>query len=707
VLKRRPHTPGNRRRSATACFVDRRGKPGAFAVTVTLLLALAGPLRCQEALVLSGGGARGLAHAGVIMGLEELGYDPDMVIGTSMGAVVGALYAAGYTPEEIGERITEIDWAAVFLPTPVLIGPDRAVGYPLVNLDLQLEELRFARGLIGQWRINRALAHLLFDANARARGDFDRLARRYRAVAADLASGNAVVLDSGDLALAARASMSVPGIFAPVVWNDRILVDGGIVDNLPTDVARALGADRVIAVDVGRPSVEIYDQSPLGIIQRALDLMQENTQRDPIPPDALVLPDLDPGFGSASFPGDPTAVFAVGREAALRDLLPAAASGRPEPRQVPRPPEFFTGMLVEAPDTALAELARRAFDGVIPGPYDPVAVLRAVDRLYTTGLLEGVWPRVVEDSTGGATLILRLDGLPRVSLAAAAGFDNDRGGRAWASLTRYTSARDRPFALSLSASTDGLDRWASGSLQLHPRNRSAFSISLGGHARERDIRSFTEDGILSRDVIRLGGWAAIELPLILRDQVAAAIWTSESVETEAGAAGGSHGPTLRFTRLSPEAIIVGNPFLAEVEHRWGAISYSRAAVRASRVLARGALRLAPLVDIRWTSGSAPPDAMPALGDDHLIPGLQWGEVRAPTRFVGGLDAALPLPGGYGRLRLRSGAAVARPADLPEGEWVSGAQLAFVVRTAIGNMEIGYGRNTLSSGRIDLNIGREF
>ena len=157
-----------------------------------------------------------MVHAGVIDALEARGYDAEIVVGTSMGAVVGALYAAGYSPEEILERIREVDWTEVFTPTPVVIGPDRSVRYPLVNFDLKVEERRFSRGLISQWRINRALAQLLFDANARADGDFDRLPRRFRAIAADLRTGELVVLGEGDLARAARASMAVPGIFAPV-----------------------------------------------------------------------------------------------------------------------------------------------------------------------------------------------------------------------------------------------------------------------------------------------------------------------------------------------------------------------------------------------------------------------------------------------------------------------------------------------------------
>src|SRR5690606_20222927 len=105
--------------------------------------------------------------------------------------------------------------------------------------------------------------HLLFDANARARGNFDRLPRRFRALATDLETGRAVSLGSGDLARAVRASMAYPGFFAPVEWNGHLLVDGGVVDNLPTLEARELGARRLVAVDVTRPAERVGSRAPL------------------------------------------------------------------------------------------------------------------------------------------------------------------------------------------------------------------------------------------------------------------------------------------------------------------------------------------------------------------------------------------------------------------------------------------------------------
>jgi predicted acylesterase/phospholipase RssA len=138
-------------------------------VAVALVTATR-PGMAQEALVLSGGGSRGLAHAGVFEGLEQLGHDPEIVVGTSMGAMIGVLYAAGYEPAAILRALQDAEWGEIFTPIPLLPGPDRSVRYPALTADISVDSLRFSRGFIPQWRINRLLVRLLFEANARSRG---------------------------------------------------------------------------------------------------------------------------------------------------------------------------------------------------------------------------------------------------------------------------------------------------------------------------------------------------------------------------------------------------------------------------------------------------------------------------------------------------------------------------------------------------------
>lgn len=661
-------------------------------------------LSAQEALVLSGGGSRGLAHAGVFLALQQYGYDPDMVVGTSMGAVVGALYAAGYEPDEIRTRLTAVHWSNLFTPTPTVIGAERAIRYPMLTMDLDLARFRVSRGLLGQWRINRALTHLLFDSNARSRGDFDRLARRYRAVAADLKTGETVVLAHGDLARAARASMAVPGFFAPVRWDERILVDGGIADNLPTSTARELGAVRIIAVDVSRPPEEIHSQAPFAVIGRAIDLMQENTQRDTIPADVLILPKLEPGFSGATFPDDPTSLIEIGLAAARTGLPRLPTTGRGA-RPLPQPPRAFSSLLIEAPDSALAQMTRRAFASLVRQSYSADAVAAAVDALYTTGLFEAVWPRVNEADA----LVIRVDGPPRLSVAAGAHFEADRGGRGWASLDRYVAFARRPAILSASGSLEGLSRSVAMSIRLHSLLLPGLAWSAGAHAQEHDVRDFTDDVVTTKEYLRRGGWMGIEFPHILRERSTILSIKAEWIDSELGESGFAAGPLIRWSAVDPNDRVAGLPLLIEAERRWGDFDYTRLAARGSYtfLVGRRGLQLAPLLQIRGVSEQAPLDVHPALGDDHLVPGLRWGEQRAPINAALGVDIAHPLLTGFVTLRTRAGSAVSQLQHATSSRWHTGIQAGMLWPSPIGNVEFGYGIATVGDGRFDLSVGRRF
>ncbi|MBO4970502.1 MAG: patatin-like phospholipase family protein, partial [Pseudomonas sp.] len=209
-------------------------------------------------LVLSGGAARGLAHVGVLKALEEQGIHIDAIAGTSMGAVIGGLYASGYKIDELEKLALSIDWQEALSDAPeredvpfrrkqddrdflvkqkLSFRDDGSLGLPLgviqgQNLALLLESL---------------LAH---SSDIR---DFDKLPIPFRAVATDIVNGEKVVFRKGHLPQVIRASMSIPAVFAPVEINGQLLVDGGMVDNIPVDVAREMGVDMVIVVDIGTP----------------------------------------------------------------------------------------------------------------------------------------------------------------------------------------------------------------------------------------------------------------------------------------------------------------------------------------------------------------------------------------------------------------------------------------------------------------------
>jgi NTE family protein len=232
------------------------------------LLALASPLasstadaapgRARVGLVLGGGGARGIAHVGVLKMLQELHVPVDCIAGTSMGSIIGGLYAAGMTPEDMTETVQRIDWPAAFTDGPPRADlPFRTKQQQRVLLTnngvgIKDGQVRLPQGLLQGQNLLLLLQELSLPA-AEIR-DFDKLKVPYRAVATDLATGTPVVLKSGDLAMAMRASMSIPSALAPVQLDGKLLVDGGVSDNIPVDVVRELcRPDVIIAVDVGSP----------------------------------------------------------------------------------------------------------------------------------------------------------------------------------------------------------------------------------------------------------------------------------------------------------------------------------------------------------------------------------------------------------------------------------------------------------------------
>jgi NTE family protein len=307
--------------------------PIRFFIVASLALALAAPVAAEDSqpeepklvLVLSGGGARGIAHIGVIRVLEELHIAPDLIVGTSMGSIIGGLYAAGWSPDEMEEIVQIIDWENIF--TDRVDREDRSFRRKLDDRPVLIQGRLYFEGLkpvvpsgvISGQRLELALR--IIEALSPAETDFDQLPIPYRAVAADIASGEAFVISSGSLATAMRASMSVPGALPPVNIDGRELVDGGITANLPIGIAQNLGAHEIIAVDISSPLLEEADEqfeSFMSIYNHLNSLLTvRNRDRDVAllqPDDVLIVPDLgDISFVSFDRAQD---AIAIGEEAA-------------------------------------------------------------------------------------------------------------------------------------------------------------------------------------------------------------------------------------------------------------------------------------------------------------------------------------------------------------------------------------------------------
>ena len=279
------------------------------------LLAAAGAAWAQQpadrsrpkiGLALGGGSARGIAHVGVLEWFEEHRIPIDFVVGTSMGGLVAGAYASGMTPAEIRQMMREADWDLMFLA-------DSPFRYKSFRRKLdkrafpsQLEfGLKHGLSLPGALNPGQQVA-LMLDRIALPYGDlqsFDDLPTAFRAVATDLRKGEVVVLDRPPLARAMRATMAIPGVFAPVNWEDWLLVDGGALNNIPADVTRSLGADVVIAVNVGADAGDEsqQQQSLIALLGRTIDTMMTTSTRRALESATLVIdPDLK-GLGSSSW----------------------------------------------------------------------------------------------------------------------------------------------------------------------------------------------------------------------------------------------------------------------------------------------------------------------------------------------------------------------------------------------------------------------
>jgi NTE family protein len=248
-------------------------------------------------LVLSGGGARGVAHVGVLKWFEEHRIPVDYLVGTSMGGLIGAIYAMGMSPDEMNELLHSIKWNEILSSGP---------SYKQLSLRRKEDQRFFQTGIELGLRQGISLPAgvstdhyigLLFDRLTlpySGIANFDELPIPYRCVATDFLRAQQVVLKDGPLSLAMRAAMSIPGVFNPVMREERVLVDGGLLNNIPTDVMRELNPDVVIAVDVGTALGDLQSISSLpGILSQSVGVMMiERDRRNLRLADLIIAPDL-------------------------------------------------------------------------------------------------------------------------------------------------------------------------------------------------------------------------------------------------------------------------------------------------------------------------------------------------------------------------------------------------------------------------------
>ena len=370
--------------------------------------------RPKVGLVLSGGGARGITHIGVLKVLDELRIPVDYLAATSMGAIVGGLYASGMPPADMERIVTSVDWTTLFSDSPprrelAFRDKQRDTRFPLpLEIGFRDGEIRGFQGAISGGNLELFLHNLTSKADGIR--DLDRLPVPFRAVSTDMVSGQPYIFDQGPLYEAMRASMSIPGVFSPAETRGRILGDGGLVDNLPVGVVRSMGAEVVIAVNIGTPLMS-RDQlsSVVGLTGQMINILTEQNVRQQIatlgPRDVLISPDL--GVLSAID-------FNEGREFIARGIaaargasphLAALALSEPaygayraaQPKLSDMPPPVIASVRVEGTEYANPEVLERRLAIPEGEPLDTQQLDRGIARLYGTGEYERVDYRVVDD----------------------------------------------------------------------------------------------------------------------------------------------------------------------------------------------------------------------------------------------------------------------------------------------------------------------
>lgn len=387
--------------------------------------AAARPLgRPRIGLVLSGGGARGLAHVGVLKVLERLQVPVDVVAGTSMGAIIGGLYASGMSADELEAELLKVDWGNLFntrVDRQELSQRRKEEDFeisPVLEIGMRNGELRAPLGALS----GRGLETLLrrYTLPVRDIKDFDALPLPFRAVATDMENGQALVLGRGDLALALRSSMSVPGVFAPTESDGRILGDGGLVNNVPIDVARAMGADRVIVVNIGTPlGGREALASVAGLSGQMINILTEqNVQRSLAtlrPGDVLISPDLGKlTSGDFAKAGELMQRGQAGADALSAALAPMAVSAAEHAqwrgaraRSAPAPTRLthlrFVGSELTHPERFTTQLASK------PGElFDAAKAERDARRLAASGDYDRV-DYLLEHGPNGDGLVFDLE----------------------------------------------------------------------------------------------------------------------------------------------------------------------------------------------------------------------------------------------------------------------------------------------------------
>ncbi len=647
----------------------------------------------KTALVLAGGGAKGFAHIGVIEVLDSLGIRPDYVVGTSIGAIVGALYASGYSGREIDSLTRALPLSALFRGYEPRLPESLRPLPPLVVLEQGRHGLVLETSAVREEQVSALVNALMLRGNLAARGDFDSLPIPFRAVATDLASREEAVLGHGDLAQAVRASFSLPLVFRPVVLDGRTLTDGGMVENVPVGAAHRLGATRMIvsALQPDDAPDPDYDD-PATMLDKLLDFLVVGAPPAQ-PGDVVIESDVRP-YTTLDFGLDALDVLVErGRQAARRALKSARCiKPVPLPAAVARSSRL-AGAAVMGVDPSEQTVILRALR---LSTADTVNVSDLRERLLAFSRFEqyrSLWLHP-EQRPDGVGFDVGVTKAPRRAAALGVAYDNTMGGRVW------LGAADRRF---LDAPIEVGARLALGQyrqdvgaslLYAFPIDYRYSPLLFSADATIEDIRVFMDQSelpaITTRELRLFAGtgrspergWRFRLGPEVL-------VW-HEDVRGDHTAFGGRAALGLRGGVVGPSLELDGAVTTA----------YESAAAETSFGVRLGRLILRPRARFGWGSDGTPLQSTFPLGGDEGFPGLRLTERRGFQELLVGLSALRPLIGPLAlRAEVMAGAVGSGPGFLQrqgasyDGEWLQGVRAGVQIRTPLGAVRLEEGVNS--------------
>ena len=689
--------------------------------------------RPRIGLVLSGGGARGIAHVGVLRVLEELRIPIDVVAGTSMGAIVGGLFSYGLDTDELERQVTreglELGWPAMlrdgsaFRDRPFRRKEEAETYLAGPKFGIRGFSLRLPKGLVQGQNLETELRLLTLDAHALS--SFDELPVPFRCTAVDAHTGAPVVLDRGTLADAMRASMSLPGIFAPARIDGRELLDGGLADNVPIGVARAMGADVLIVVDIGTPvDADEHAADLLDVSFKVVAILtQQNvdrslaTMRDT---DVLIRPELG-DISSSDFERGREAIRIGGEaaRAAAQRLMPFAlseadyAAHREARRRKRTEPRTIASVELEN-DSSLQKEMLESRLGLLRGqPLDEARLRAGVERLYALDDFQRVRFEVLDGDTPGEKRVrVKAEekewGPSFMTFGLSLQSDADRNNFQLAALNVFRGLDELGAELRTVAEigqrTGFVAEW------YQPLSASGrWFVAPNGAAQKREADIYSDGKLVAEEsVTSTRGGADLGMSLGSLGELRAGyvhvagdgdtVLASTPTPQDSFDEGYLRARVVLDTKNAQWLATDGSYALAEYRHSpqgFGAdAEWSSITARADTALPLGSVTLIPALE--WDTmldGERPPYDYPALGGFLRISGLPVGAQRLQHLALARIGARMPFQRGLVPLHVGATVEVASGwqdrADRLEDRTFGGSAF-LVVESPIGPLYVGIG-----------------